>query len=198
MDRANGETTDGRQSDGGLETATLGGGCFWCLEAAFERVDGVERVVSGYAGGDLPNPSYREVCSGTTGHAEVVRVHFDPTRIAFADLLRLFFTVHDPTTKDRQGPDVGPQYRSIVLYESEPQRETAEAVMAEIEKEGLWDAPLVTELVPLETFYPAEAYHQRYYRRNPNQPYCQAVIAPKLAEFRRKFAGRLKGEPARR
>lgn len=180
------ESTPGRR-----ETATLGGGCFWCLEAAFERLRGVARVASGYAGGHLANPTYREVCSGTTGHAEVVRVEFDPEALAYADLLRVFFTAHDPTTRDRQGPDVGPQYRSIILYESEEQRETAERVMAELEEAGLWDDPLVTELEPLETFHPAEDHHQEYYRRNPSQPYCRVVIAPKLAELRRKHAEKL-------
>lgn len=173
------------------ETATLGGGCFWCLEAVLERLRGVERVESGYAGGDLPDPTYREVCSGTTGHAEVVRVHFDPELLPYEELLEVFFTSHDPTTRNRQGPDVGPQYRSIILYESEKQRRTAERVIAELEEAQLWDDPLVTELRPAGAFYRAEGYHQDYYRRNPNQPYCQVVITPKLAELRRKHAGKL-------
>lgn len=175
-----------------LEVATLGGGCFWCLEAVFERLRGVERVVSGYAGGDLPDPTYREVCSGATGHAEVVQLHYDPETISYADLLRVFFTVHDPTTRDRQGPDVGPQYRSIILHGSPEQREAAREVRAEIERAGVWDDPIVTEIVPLEAFYPAEGYQQEYFRRNPNQPYCRLLIAPKVAEFRREHAEKLK------
>jgi peptide-methionine (S)-S-oxide reductase len=174
------------------ETATLGGGCFWCLEAVFDRLEGVESVVSGYAGGQVEDPTYREVCSGTTGHAEVVRITYDPGSIAFADLLDVFFATHDPTTPDRQGNDVGPQYRSIILYETDAQRAMAERVLARLEAEGVFDAPIVTEVEPLETFYEAEPQHHDYYRNNPSQPYCRVVIDPKVATLRRKFAHRLK------
>ncbi|WP_199489925.1 peptide-methionine (S)-S-oxide reductase MsrA [Meiothermus sp. QL-1] len=169
-----------------METATLGGGCFWCLEAVFEEVAGVTRVVPGYAGGHLPNPTYAQVCTQETGHAEVVQLTFDPGVVSYRELLEIFFAVHDPTTKDRQGADVGPQYRSIILYHSPAQRTVAEAVIRE--QERFWGRPIVTELVPFEVFYPAEAYHQGYFRRNPEQPYCRYVIAPKLAKFRRQFA----------
>ncbi len=175
-----------------LEQAVLGGGCFWCIEAVYQDVEGVHAAVSGYAGGAVPNPSYAQVCSGTTGHAEVVRVSFDPETIGYADVLRIFFAVHDPTTKDRQGADVGPQYRSIVLTTSEAQAETARRVVEEIEAEGIWDAPLVTEIEPLERFYEAEPHHQRYFERNPGQGYCRVVIAPKVAKFRERFAHRLR------
>ncbi|MFN3448679.1 MAG: peptide-methionine (S)-S-oxide reductase MsrA [Roseococcus sp.] len=174
-----------------MEFATLGGGCFWCLDAAFREVAGVRQVVSGYAGGHLPNPSYEQVCGKQTGHAEVVRIGFDPQAVSYADLLRMFFTLHDPTTKDRQGADVGPQYRSIILAETPEQMETARAVMAEVEAAGLWGAPLVTELVPAGAFWPAEPEHQDYFSRNPWSGYCRAVIAPKLAKFRKAFAQRL-------
>jgi peptide-methionine (S)-S-oxide reductase len=174
-----------------MEFATLGGGCFWCLDAAFREVAGVRQVVSGYAGGHLPNPSYEQVCGKQTGHAEVVRIGFDPQVLSYADLLRMFFTLHDPTTKDRQGADVGPQYRSIILAETPEQMETARAVMAEVEAAGLWGAPLVTELVPAGAFWPAEPEHQDYFNRNPWSGYCRAVIAPKLAKFRKSFAARL-------
>jgi len=174
------------------ETATLGGGCFWCLEAAYEQLSGVESVVSGYAGGHVENPTYEAVCDGETGHAEVVQVTFDPAVVSYREILEVFFSIHDPTTKDRQGNDVGPQYRSIVLTHSDAQRQTAEAVMKEIESEGIWDRPLVTEVAPLTTFYPAESYHQGYYRRNPLQPYCLGVVRPKLAKFRSKWASKLK------
>jgi len=170
------------------ETATLGGGCFWCLEAVYRELRGVTKVVSGYSGGHVPNPSYREVCSGTTGHAEVVQVEFDPATIAYRDLLEVFFTIHDPTTLNRQGNDVGPQYRSVIFYHSPQQRQTAEALIAQLEAERVWPNPIVTELQPFERFYPAEDYHQRYYELNSGQPYCQLVVAPKLAKFRAKFA----------
>lgn len=173
-------------------TATLGGGCFWCLETVFDRLEGVETVTSGYAGGHVEAPTYREVCGGETGHAEVVRVEYDPDTVDFRTLLRVFFTTHDPTTPDRQGGDVGPQYRSIILYESEEQRQTAESVLAELEAAGTFDAPIVTQLEPLERFYPAESYHQDYYRSNPRQAYCRAVIDPKVAKLRASFADRLK------
>ncbi len=173
-------------------TATLGGGCFWCLEAVYDRVEGVASVTSGYAGGRVPNPTYRQVCYGNTGHAEVVQLEYDPNVIAYRDLLEIFFTIHDPTTKNRQGADVGPQYRSIILYHDEAQRATAEAVIDELEAEGVFDDPIVTEVEPLDAFYPAEDYHQDYFAKNPGQPYCQAVIAPKVNKLRRKHADRLK------
>ncbi len=173
------------------ETATLGGGCFWCLEAVFLPLRGVERVESGYAGGTVPNPTYNAVCSGTTGHAEVVQVTFDPKVISFRDLLDVFFTIHDPTTLNRQGHDSGTQYRSAIFYQSAEQRAMAQAAIADLEKSGAWDAPVVTELAPLATFYKAEQYHQDYYARNGGQPYCQAVIAPKIAKLRKHHFARL-------
>ena len=174
------------------QVATLGGGCFWCLEAVYLGLRGVRRVVSGYAGGHLANPSYEQVCGKRTGHAEVVQVTFDPAGISYEDLLRVFFTIHDPTTKDRQGHDVGPQYRSIILTHDDHQRVAAEAVIAEIAAAGIWPGTIVTEVRPLETFWPAEDYHQNYFARNPHQGYCQAVVAPKVAKFRKTFADRLK------
>lgn len=174
------------------ELATLGGGCFWCLEAVFKDLRGVTSVMSGYAGGHVPDPSYKQVCTGGTGHAEVVQIRFDPAEIAYADLLRVFFTIHDPTTKDRQGHDVGPQYRSIILTHTPEQADTAEAVMAEIAAAKIWPAALVTERVPLAVFYPAEPEHHDYFARNPWTGYCQAVVAPKVAKFRKTFAARLK------
>jgi peptide-methionine (S)-S-oxide reductase len=178
--------------NGNLELATLAGGCFWCLEAAFDDLRGVERVDSGYAGGHVDNPSYRQVCAGTTGHAEVVQVAFDPTVITFEDLLDVFFTIHDPTTLNRQGADVGTQYRSAIFHNSPEQKATAERVIAQLEASKVWDDPIVTEVAPLETFYPAEEYHRDYYRRNPNQGYCQVVIAPKIAKLRSKHMQRLR------
>jgi peptide-methionine (S)-S-oxide reductase len=174
------------------ELATLGGGCFWCLEAVFRDLKGVERVVSGYSGGQVANPGYQLVCTGTTGHAEVVQVTFDPAALSYRELLEVFFAIHDPTTKDRQGVDVGPQYRSIILCHAEEQRRIAEAVISELQAADIWDGPFVTEVVPFQVFYPAEDYHQEYFARNPAQPYCQAVVAPKVAKFRQKFASRLK------
>jgi peptide-methionine (S)-S-oxide reductase len=174
------------------ETADLGGGCFWCLEAVFKDLRGVRRVTAGYAGGHVPDPDYETVCTGTTGHAEVVQIAFDPEELSYADLLRVFFTIHDPTTPDRQGNDVGPQYRSVILTHSDAQRATAEQVIREIEQAGLWDGKIVTEIVPLLAFYPAEAKHHDYYARNPSAGYCRVVIAPKVAKFRQMFAGRLK------
>jgi peptide-methionine (S)-S-oxide reductase len=173
------------------EIATLGGGCFWCLDAIFRELKGVEKVESGYSGGQLSNPSYRDVCSGTTGHAEVVQVVFDSSVISFRDLLGVFFTIHDPTTPNRQGADVGTQYRSTILYHSPEQRETAKSVIAELERGKVWDAPIVTTLEPYTTFYPAERYHQDYFAQNPGQSYCQIVIAPKVAKFRRAHLDRL-------
>jgi peptide-methionine (S)-S-oxide reductase len=174
------------------ETATLGGGCFWCLDAVFRDLDGVEEVVSGYAGGHVPHPTYEQVCGKGTGHAEVVQIRFDPARISYTDLLRVFFTIHDPTTKDRQGGDVGPQYRSVIFFHDEAQKAAAEQVMAEIGAAGIWDAPLVTELVLAREFWPAEAEHQDYFTRTPWSGYCRVVIAPKVAKFRKSFAERLK------
>jgi len=174
------------------ELATLGGGCFWCLEAVFKDLRGVTAVQSGYAGGHVPDPTYKQVCSGRTGHAEVVQIRFDPAELAYADLLRVFFTIHDPTTKDRQGHDVGTQYRSAILTHSPAQDATARSVMAEIAGAQLWPAPLVTEIVPLTMFYPAEAEHDDYFARNPWTGYCQAVVAPKVAKFRKAFRDRLK------
>ena len=174
------------------EVATLAGGCFWCLEAVYLDLRGVETVVSGYAGGHVPNPTYREVCSGLTGHAEVVQITFDPAIVSYRDLLRVFFTIHDPTTLNRQGADVGTQYRSAIYYHDEAQKATAEAVMAEVAAEKIWPNPLVTELAPLTKFYPAEEYHQDYFARNPGQPYCQVVVAPKVSKFRKQYVGMLK------
>ena len=174
------------------EIATLGGGCFWCLEAVYERLEGVSRVISGYAGGSVPDPTYEQVCSGMTGHAEVVQVEFDPDVTSYREILEVFFTLHDPTTRDRQGPDVGTQYRSAIFYGSDEQREAAERLIAELEREDVFPDPIVTELESLAEFYPAEAYHQEYYGRNPSQPYCRFVIAPKVAALRQKFAGKLK------
>ncbi|HZY92118.1 MAG TPA: peptide-methionine (S)-S-oxide reductase MsrA [Thermoplasmata archaeon] len=173
------------------EEVVLGGGCFWCTEAVFSELAGVRGVEPGYAGGHVPDPTYEQVCEGTTGHAEVVRVEFDPSVISFADLLRVFFTIHDPTTRNRQGADTGPQYRSVVLFETPEQRATAEAVVREMEGAHLWRAPIVTELRPLERFYPAEEYHREYFRRNPSQGYCRLVIEPKVAKFRKAFRDRL-------
>ncbi|HEX8722350.1 MAG TPA: peptide-methionine (S)-S-oxide reductase MsrA [Pyrinomonadaceae bacterium] len=174
------------------ELATLGGGCFWCLEAVYKGLRGVERVVSGYAGGRVENPTYEQVCSGTTGHAEVVQITFDPREVSYRELLEVFFTIHDPTTLNRQGGDVGTQYRSAVFYHTPAQREAAEQVVAGLTAEGVWDAPVVTEVVPLERFYPAEDYHQDYFEKNPFQPYCRAIVAPKVAKFRKHFLERLK------
>lgn len=174
------------------EVATLAGGCFWCLEAAFQQLKGVLAVQSGYAGGRVPNPSYEDVCTGTTGHAEVVQLTFDPTVVSFDDLLHVFFTIHDPTTLNRQGADVGTQYRSAIFYHNPEQRTTAERVIAELQADGVWSDPIVTELQPFTAFYPAEEYHRDYYRRNPNQGYCRAVIAPKVAKVRKLYLDKLK------
>ena len=174
------------------EMATLAGGCFWCLEAVFEQLKGVERVVSGYTGGTMPNPNYEEVCTGQTGHAEVVQVTFDPAVLAYADLLKVFFAIHDPTTLNRQGADVGTQYRSAIYTHAPAQRAEAERVIAELSAARLFDDPIVTEVEPLREFYPAEGYHQEYFRRNPNLGYCRAIIAPKVGKFRKEFVERLK------
>jgi peptide-methionine (S)-S-oxide reductase len=175
-----------------MEVATLAGGCFWCLEAVFQQLKGVSKVTSGYAGGSVPNPSYEAVCGGRTGHAEVVQVEFDPAAVTYRDLLAVFFLIHDPTTPNQQGADVGTQYRSAIYYHSPEQQRTAQAVIAELTAEKVWDDPIVTELVPSPAFYPAEEYHRDYYRRNPAQGYCRAVIAPKVAKLRQHYLEKLK------
>jgi peptide-methionine (S)-S-oxide reductase len=174
------------------EVATLAGGCFWCLEAVYDELRGVLSVESGYSGGSVENPTYRQVVTGTTGHAEVVRVTFDPEAVSFREILEVFFTIHDPTTLNRQGADVGPQYRSAIFYHDEEQRRVAEELISELEAEGDWDDPIVTEVTPFERFYIAEDYHQEYYRNNAYQPYCQVVITPKVAKFRKQYLERLK------
>ena len=178
------------------QVAILGGGCFWCLEAVYDDLAGVVSVESGYAGGRDPSPTYDAVCSGRTGHAEVVRVTFDPAVLSFRDVLTVFFSIHDPTTRDRQGNDVGTQYRSVIFCQDESQRATAEALIAELGQAGLWRDPVVTELAGNAPFYPAEDYHQEYFARNPGQPYCQVVVAPKVAKFRKTFLERLKSRAA--
>jgi peptide-methionine (S)-S-oxide reductase len=175
-----------------LETATLGGGCFWCLEAVFERLEGVEKVVSGYTGGRVPDPSYELVCSGLTGHAEVVQITFDPSVLPYRELLEIFFAFHDPTTLNRQGNDLGTQYRSAIYHHSPEQERTAREVIEQLRRDGTWDDPIVTEVTPLDRFYPAEEYHHQYFQRNPTRMYCQAVVAPKVAKLRREYAGRLR------
>ncbi|HLL16366.1 MAG TPA: peptide-methionine (S)-S-oxide reductase MsrA [Pyrinomonadaceae bacterium] len=174
------------------EVATLAGGCFWCLEAVFADLRGVARVVSGYSGGHVENPTYRAVCDGTTGHAEVVQITFDPQVVSYSQLLEVFFTIHDPTTLNRQGGDVGTQYRSAIFYHSPEQRDAATEVIITLDAARVWDAPIVTQIVPFEVFYPAEDYHQEYYQNNASQPYCQAVIAPKVSKFRQKYLEQLK------
>lgn len=175
-----------------FETATLAAGCFWCVEAVFDDLEGVTDVVSGYSGGHKENPTYAEVCTGETGHAEVVQITFDPKIISYDDILRVFFTVHDPTTLNRQGNDVGTQYRSAIFYHNPEQKRTAEEIRDEIAAAGIYGDPIVTEITPFDRFWPAEDYHQEYFANNPNQPYCAAVVAPKVAKFRRKYAARLK------
>lgn len=175
----------------GLEVATLGGGCFWCVEAVFQDLIGVYKVESGYSGGGNPNPNYRDVSSGTTGHAEVVQVHFDPQEISFEEILEVFWSTHDPTTLNRQGYDEGTQYRSVIFFHSAEQKALADKSIKEVAQE-LWDAPVVTEISPFDAFYPAESYHQNYYSLNASQPYCRAVISPKMAKFRKKFEAKLK------
>jgi peptide-methionine (S)-S-oxide reductase len=174
------------------EQATLAGGCFWCLEAVFTELRGVQSVKSGYTGGDVPNPTYEHVCTGRTGHAEAVQVTFDPAVITFRDLLDVFFTIHDPTTLNRQGADIGTQYRSAIFYHSPAQEQTARQTVRELEAAKLWNDPIVTEISALAEFFPAEAYHDDYYRRNSNKPYCQLIIAPKVLKARRKFVEKLK------
>ena len=179
-----------------LETATLAAGCFWCVEAVFDDLRGVEDVVSGYSGGHTENPTYQEVCSETTGHAEVVQVKFDPEQLAYADLLRVFFAVHDPTTLNRQGNDVGTSYRSAIFYHSPEQKQAAEEIIKEVTEAQIYDKPIVTEVTAFDKFYPAEDYHQEYFANNPAQPYCAAVVAPKVAKFRKQFISRLKKQAA--
>jgi peptide-methionine (S)-S-oxide reductase len=179
-------------NDAPVETAVLGGGCFWCLDAVFRELAGVTSIESGYAGGRTPHPTYEAVCRGDTGHAEVVRVSFDPAVLSYRDLLRVFFTIHDPTTRDRQGNDVGTQYRSVIFAQSDAQRADAKAVLDALEAAHVWPDPIVTELAGAGTFYPAEAYHQDYFERNGGQPYCAYVVAPKVAKFRKAYAERLK------
>ncbi|MCY3869236.1 MAG: peptide-methionine (S)-S-oxide reductase MsrA [Gemmatimonadetes bacterium] len=177
-----------------METATLGGGCFWCVEAIYQDVIGVHKVVSGYAGGTVENPTYEEVCSGTTGHAEVVQIAFDPTAISFEEILFIFWRTHDPTTLNRQGNDVGTQYRSVIYYHDEEQKKIAEQSKAETDASDLWADPIVTEIAPLPIFYEGEAYHQNYFVENPYQPYCIFVINPKVQKFRKSFRNKLRGE----
>lgn len=174
-----------------LQTATLAGGCFWCLEAVFEQVPGVQRVVSGYTGGSLPEPDYEAVCGGRTGHAEAVRIEFDPRKTSFRQLLEIFFSIHDPTTLNRQGNDIGTQYRSAIFCHGEQQCAEAGTVIAELDAAGIWPVPIVTEVLPAPVFYPAEEYHQHYFARHPEQGYCRFVIAPKLAKYRELFSGDL-------
>ncbi|MFN2215774.1 MAG: peptide-methionine (S)-S-oxide reductase MsrA [Anaerolineales bacterium] len=178
--------------DSNLEVATLAGGCFWCIEAVFKELKGVHKVESGYSGGTTPNPTYRQVCDGTTGHAEAVQITFDPEEISYKDLLNVFFSVHDPTTLNRQGADVGTQYRSAIFYHSSPQEQTAKAVKDELDRSKTWDNPIVTQIQPFAVFYKAEDYHQDYFANNPNQPYCSVVVAPKVAKFRKHFLDKLK------
>ena len=179
-----------------FETATLAGGCFWCLEAVYDEAKGVLSVESGYSNGHVANPSYRDVCNGNTGHAEVIQIKFDPAIISFRDLLNVFFTIHDPTTLNRQGADVGTQYRSAIFYHSPEQKAVAEQTISELNAQGIWNSPIVTEVEALKDFYIAEDYHQEYFARNQNQPYCQAVVAPKVAKFRKHYLELLKKQPA--
>lgn len=175
-----------------LETATFGAGCFWCVEAVYQELIGVEKVISGYAGGSVENPTYQQVCSGTTGHAEVAQISYDPDLISYQELLDVFWRTHDPTTLNRQGADVGPQYRSAIFYHDEKQKALAEKSKQETDASDLWPNPIVTEISPLTRFYPAEDYHQNYFRQNPHQPYCQMVISPKMSKFRKEFQSRLR------
>ncbi len=192
MDNHNNNDNSSTADNSNSETAILGGGCFWCLEAVYTELRGVERVISGYAGGHVPNPTYEQVCSGRTGHAEVVQVTFEPQTISFREILEVFFTIHDPTTLNRQGADVGTQYRSAIYFESPEQEQTARDVIAETTASGIWKNSIVTEVAPLDRFYPAEGYHQNYFERNQYQPYCQIVIAPKVAKVRSQYLTRLK------
>jgi peptide-methionine (S)-S-oxide reductase len=179
-----------------LETATFGGGCFWCVEAVFDMTEGVQSVKSGYMGGHVADPTYEQVCTGTTGHAEVVQLRFDPEVIAYRDLLEIFFATHDPTTLNRQGGDIGTQYRSVVFCHSDGQVDAARGLIGRLEQDAIFDDPIVTEVTEAGPFYPAEAYHDRYFARNGQQPYCSAVIAPKVAKYRKRFAHRLRHDPS--
>jgi peptide-methionine (S)-S-oxide reductase len=181
-----------RNRTDGKEVATLAGGCFWCLEAVFKEVEGIEKVVSGYSGGSTINPSYNEVCTGSTGHAEAVQLTFDPNKISFRQVLQIFFAIHDPTTLNRQGADVGTQYRSAIFYHSEEQKAAAEQVIQELNAAHAWKSPIVTDVTPFQAFYPAEDYHQEYFNRNPSQSYCRMVIAPKLDKFSKQFPEKVK------
>lgn len=182
------------QPSNSTEVATLAGGCFWCLEAVFDQVQGVTDVISGYAGGTVANPTYKQVCTGNTGHAEVVRVTFDPGIISYEEILEIFFGIHDPTTLNRQGADVGTQYRSAIYYHSPEQKVTAEALIRRLDAERIWSNPIVTEVAPLDVFYAAEDYHQEYFANNARQPYCQVVVAPKVAKFRKQYLEKLRHE----
>jgi len=177
------------------EVATLGGGCFWCLEPIFDDLIGVERVVPGYSGGMVPHPSYDQVCTGTTGHAEVVQVTFDPRAVSFREILEVFFAIHDPTTPNQQGADVGPQYRSVIFHHSKEQKEIAEGLIRELEAGKTWDAPIVTKVEPFTAFYRAEDYHEEYFKKNPEKAYCRVVIAPKVAKFRKQYQSKLRDKP---
>jgi peptide-methionine (S)-S-oxide reductase len=181
-----------QQNNHPTEVATLAGGCFWCLEAVYDQLKGVEDVVSGYSNGHVNNPSYQQVCTGMTGHAEVVQVRYNPQEVSFRDLLNIFFTIHDPTTLNRQGNDVGTQYRSAIFYHTPEQKAVAEQVIAELTASKVWDNPIVTEIAPIDTFYAAEDYHQEYFARNPYQPYCRVVVAPKVAKFRKHYFEQMK------
>lgn len=180
--------------DENAEVAYLAGGCFWCLEAVYDDLQGVKDVVSGYAGGHVPNPTYKQVLTGATGHAEAVKVVFDPEQISYEEILQVFFSIHDPTSLNRQGADIGTQYRSAIFYLSPEQKKTAEQVIRRLEDEKIWDEPIVTELAPFDAFFPAEDYHQEYYKHNPEQSYCQIVVRPKLSKFRREYGNRLKSQ----
>ena len=179
-----------------LEKATLGAGCFWCVEAVYQNLAGVESVVSGYAGGHVPHPTYEQVCTGTTGHAEVAQITFDPAVVSYGEILDVFWRTHDPTTLNRQGADVGTQYRSVIFYHTDKQRRIAEESKVAADASGLWKNPIVTEIAPLTEFFPAEDYHQNYFRRNPHQPYCQMVVAPKVEKFKLTFSAKLKNDAA--
>jgi peptide-methionine (S)-S-oxide reductase len=185
-------TTKGKAMEQKFEVATLGAGCFWCVEAIYQRLDGVEKVESGYSGGSIKNPSYEQVCTGRTGHAEVIQITFNPTKLSFKELLEVFFKTHDPTTLNKQGADIGTQYRSVIFYRSDEQRKTAEQVKRETDVAKIWDNPIVTEISPFTEFYKAEEYHQDYYNQNSYQPYCMMVINPKLSKFKKEFSSKLK------
>ena len=191
LSRAHNMDIDKSSTTNTVETATFGGGCFWCLEPIFSELEGVVNVEVGYAGGHVVDPTYQEVCTGTTGHAEVVHITFRPDQVSFQELLEIFFSIHDPTTMNRQGADVGNWYRSIILHNGKDQKNTAESYIRELETAGVWNDPIVTEVVPLDTFYKAENYHQEYYQNNPNAPYCRLVIMPKLEKFKKKFKDKL-------